>query len=75
MPELAEMKVLRNKQAKRLADVIAADESKESIAREKKLLDDIDAGLKVFGDIKVFLSARDARFSLNGRAAEMSAGD
>jgi hypothetical protein len=52
MPELAAMKLLRDRQAERLANAINDNEPMESIAREKKLLEDIDASLKLFNGIK-----------------------
>lgn len=52
MPELAAMKLLRDKQAERVAKAIADNEPKESLARAKKLLDDIDASLRLFTRIK-----------------------
>lgn len=53
MLELAAMKLLRDKQAERLANAIADNEPKESIARAKKLLMDISAGIVLFTDLKM----------------------
>jgi hypothetical protein len=61
MPELAAMKRLRDKQAERLAKAIADNESNAVIARAKKLLDDIDADLKLYSGIKKSLALNAAR--------------
>ena len=42
---LIEMGKLRDKQAKRVASAVSRKASKEAIAREQKLLDDINAAL------------------------------
>jgi hypothetical protein len=58
MPELAAMELLRDRQAERLANAINDNEPMESIAREKKLLEDIDASLRLFNGIKALNTSR-----------------
>jgi porphobilinogen deaminase len=60
MPELAAMKRLRDRQAERLANAINDNEPRELIAREKKLLEGIDASLKVFNGIRASFRALNA---------------
>lgn len=53
MLELAKMKVLRDRQAQRLANAITESEPEQAIARGRKLLDDIDASLELFTKLKM----------------------
>jgi len=48
---LIEMGKLRHKQAKRVANAVVGNASKEVIAREQKLLDDINAALMMYARI------------------------
>ncbi len=58
---LREMKSLRDKQAARLAKAMTDNEPKSVIARNQKLLDDINASLKVFTDLKMFMKMGNAQ--------------
>ena len=48
---LIDLGKLRNKQAKRVADAVIGNASKEAIAREQKLLDEINVALMMHARI------------------------